>query len=100
MPDFTSGIQAASALSSMPLKGKRLGLIRETRGEGVSADVSAAIASAARHFEQLGAVVEEVRDCVQYNVYTMHISLVQPRILGSWEECWRWCMCDCMCACA
>lgn len=59
--DFAAGLLPASALSSAPLKGKRLGLIKETMGEGVAPEVVAAIQSAAKHMESLGAVVEEVR---------------------------------------
>lgn len=60
VPDFTSGLLAASALSSKPLAGKRLGIITETMGEGVDSQVNEAVKRAAAHFESLGAVVEEV----------------------------------------
>eukprot|EP00798_Chlamydomonas_sp_ICE-L_P031197 gene31197-6344_t len=58
--DFTSELFDAAALADQPLKGKRLGLISETLGEGVQPEVEVAIRKAAKHFESLGAEVEEV----------------------------------------
>ncbi len=48
-------------LASRPLAGRRVALVRETLGEGCAAEVAGGVAAAARHLEQLGAVVEEVR---------------------------------------
>ncbi|KXZ47016.1 hypothetical protein GPECTOR_38g252 [Gonium pectorale] len=45
---------------SRPLAGRRIGLVRETLGEGVEPAVEAAVRGAAAHLESLGAVVEEV----------------------------------------
>lgn len=61
MPDFASGLVAASDLASKPLSGVRVGVITETTGEGVSAGISAAISQSLAHMESLGAAVEEVR---------------------------------------
>lgn len=60
MPDFTAGLQPASALGSTPLSGMRVGVIQQTMGEGVAAGVTAAVNGALQHMQQLGAVVEEV----------------------------------------
>ena len=60
MADYLSGLIPADQLGSSPLKGKKIGLIRETVGEGVSAGVNAAVQAAIKQLEQLGAVVEEV----------------------------------------
>jgi len=50
-----------SSLESKPLKGLRVGLIRETIDKGVDAGVISAIRAAAMHFEELGCSVNEVR---------------------------------------
>ncbi|MEW5302506.1 MAG: hypothetical protein WDW36_005286 [Sanguina aurantia] len=55
-----SCLQPAASHGSQPLLGQRIGLIRETMGEGVSKDVTDAVGFAARQLEALGAVVEEV----------------------------------------
>ena len=45
---------------SKPLSGRRLGLVTQTLGEGVSPEVEAAVRRAAGPLETLGAIVEEV----------------------------------------
>ena len=59
VPDFAEGLQSASSLDSSPLKGKTIGWIRETMGEGVDAGVHDAVENALRHMESLGASVSE-----------------------------------------
>lgn len=59
--DYAEGLPQASSLNSRPLAGKRIGIIKETIGAGVTAGVSDAFARAARHLESLGADVDEVR---------------------------------------
>lgn len=58
--DYAEGLPQASSLSSRPLAGKRIGIIRETTGAGVAAGVSDAFVRAARHLESMGADVDEV----------------------------------------
>ena len=60
IPDFAEGLQIASDLDSSPLKGKKIGWIRETLGDGVDAGVHDAVENALRHLESLGASVNEV----------------------------------------
>ncbi|XP_022148036.1 glutamyl-tRNA(Gln) amidotransferase subunit A, chloroplastic/mitochondrial [Momordica charantia] len=60
VPDFTSQFTAADLLESKPLKGLRIGLIRETLDNGVDSEVNSAIRSAASHLEELGCSVNEV----------------------------------------
>eukprot|EP00897_Mesotaenium_endlicherianum_P008203 jgi/Mesen1/7410/ME000388S06631 len=60
VPDFLSKIQPLEALSNRPLEGLRFGLVKETVGAGVDAEVVAAIQLAAAHLESLGATVSEV----------------------------------------
>ncbi|KAL6566593.1 hypothetical protein OROMI_014997 [Orobanche minor] len=60
VPDFPSQFVSASSLKSKPLKGMRVGLIRETIEDGVDAGVVSAIRAAASHFEELGCTVNEV----------------------------------------
>ncbi|XP_057741715.1 glutamyl-tRNA(Gln) amidotransferase subunit A, chloroplastic/mitochondrial [Arachis stenosperma] len=60
VPNFLSHFVSASSFESKPLKGLRVGLIRETIGDGVDAGVISAIHSAASHFEELGCSVNEV----------------------------------------
>ncbi|XP_022930890.1 glutamyl-tRNA(Gln) amidotransferase subunit A, chloroplastic/mitochondrial-like [Cucurbita moschata] len=58
--DFTSQFTAADSLESKPLKGLRIGLIRETLDNGVDGEVSSAIRAAASHLEELGCSINEV----------------------------------------
>ncbi|WJX31792.1 hypothetical protein P8452_20185 [Trifolium repens] len=60
VPNFLSHFDSASSLESKPLKGLRVGLIRETIEDGVDAGVVSAIRAAASHFEELGCSVNEV----------------------------------------
>ena len=62
VPEFTQGLEEVDRLASRPLQGKRLGIIQETIGQGVSPGVAAAFDRAARHLASLGADVHEV-DC-------------------------------------
>ncbi|KAK7387048.1 hypothetical protein VNO78_27524 [Psophocarpus tetragonolobus] len=60
VPNFQSHFVSVSSLESKPLKGLRVGLIRETIDDGVDAGVISAIRAAALHFEELGCSVNEV----------------------------------------
>ncbi|XP_050227758.1 glutamyl-tRNA(Gln) amidotransferase subunit A, chloroplastic/mitochondrial [Mercurialis annua] len=60
VPDFTSQFSASSLLESTPLKGLRVGIIRETLEDGVDIGVKSAISAAASHLEELGCSVAEV----------------------------------------
>ena len=60
VPDFTQGLEEVERFASRPLEGKRIGIIRETIGEGVSPGVNAAFDRAAQHLATLGAEVHEV----------------------------------------
>ncbi|GAK48413.1 aspartyl/glutamyl-tRNA amidotransferase subunit A [Secundilactobacillus oryzae JCM 18671] len=55
VPDFTAGLD-----DSASVKGMKIGLPKEFIGEGVDADVKAAILAAADKFRELGATVDEV----------------------------------------
>lgn len=52
--DFTIGLE-------QEVKGKRIGLPLEFFGEGIHPEVKAAVLKAAKEYERLGAIVEEVR---------------------------------------
>lgn len=60
VPDFTSQFSAVDSLESKPLKGLRIGLIRETLENGVDGQVNSAIRAAASHLEELGCFINEV----------------------------------------
>ncbi|KAK4275522.1 hypothetical protein QN277_018590 [Acacia crassicarpa] len=60
VPDFGSHFVSATSWESKPLKGLRIGLIRETLEDGVESGVVSAIRAAALHFEELGCTVNEV----------------------------------------
>ena len=60
VPDFYSHLSASMGNSSKPLQGKKIGLVKQTLGEGVDPQVEAAVRKAATHLESLGAIVEEV----------------------------------------
>ena len=63
VPDFTCGLEDVDRFSSRPLQGKRIGIIQETLGQGVSPGVAAGFDRAAKHLASLGADVHEV-DCL------------------------------------
>uniref|UniRef100_A0A061S6J9 Glutamyl-tRNA(Gln) amidotransferase subunit A, chloroplastic/mitochondrial n=1 Tax=Tetraselmis sp. GSL018 TaxID=582737 RepID=A0A061S6J9_9CHLO len=58
--DFARGLRAVDELASRPLEGRRVGIIRETMGEGVHGGVQAAVQAAAKQLQALGADVGEV----------------------------------------
>ncbi|XP_059301266.1 glutamyl-tRNA(Gln) amidotransferase subunit A, chloroplastic/mitochondrial-like [Lycium ferocissimum] len=60
VPDFASQFIASDQLDSKPLKGLRVGLIRETIEDGVDPEVISSIRGAASHLEELGCTVTEV----------------------------------------
>ncbi|XP_009800995.2 glutamyl-tRNA(Gln) amidotransferase subunit A, chloroplastic/mitochondrial [Nicotiana sylvestris] len=60
VPDFASQFIARDHLDSKPLKGLRVGLIRETIEDGVDPEVITSIRGAASHLEELGCTVTEV----------------------------------------
>ena len=60
VPNFLSHFVSKTSLESKPLKGLRIGLIRETLDDGVDPGVISAIRAAALHFEELGCSVNEV----------------------------------------
>ena len=60
VPDFMQGLQSMDSFASRPLQGKRIGVISEAVGQGVSSGVNEAFSRAARHLESLGAEVHEV----------------------------------------
>nr|GMD93627.1 glutamyl-tRNA(Gln) amidotransferase subunit A, chloroplastic/mitochondrial [Ipomoea batatas] len=60
IPDFTSQFISQENLESKPLKGLRVGVIRETIEEGVDPEVISSIRGAASHLEELGCTVTEV----------------------------------------
>ncbi|KAL5981124.1 hypothetical protein ACLOJK_029044 [Asimina triloba] len=60
VPDYASQLNSAEPLTSKPLKGLKVGVIRETLGDGVEGSIISLIQAAASHFEELGSVVTEV----------------------------------------
>ena len=60
VPDFTQNLEEVKRFASRPLQGRRIGIIQETIGKGVSPGVYAAFDRAARHLATLGAEVHEV----------------------------------------
>ena len=66
VPDFTQYLQSMDSFASRPLQGKKIGVISETIGQGVSPGVNAAFSRAARHLESLGAEVHEVCSMIDH----------------------------------
>ncbi|KAK8934973.1 hypothetical protein KSP39_PZI015136 [Platanthera zijinensis] len=60
VPNFAEELVSLSNIEAKPLKGLRVGLIRETIGAGVDAGVVSAIHAAGSHLEHLGCVLNEV----------------------------------------
>ncbi|KAF6160020.1 hypothetical protein GIB67_033104, partial [Kingdonia uniflora] len=59
VPNFASQF-VSTEFESKPLKGLRIGVIRETLRDGVGAEVVSTIQTAASHLEELGCIVTEV----------------------------------------
>lgn len=59
-PDFTTQFIAKDSWDSKPLKGIRVGVIRETIEGGVDPEVISSLHSAASHLEELGCIITEV----------------------------------------
>lgn len=60
VPDLVSQLVPVETLESKPLKGLRVGIIRETLADGVDMGVVSTIQSAAAHLGDLGCIVTEV----------------------------------------
>ncbi|KAH9295689.1 hypothetical protein KI387_039277, partial [Taxus chinensis] len=60
VPDYSSKLVPVEALDSKPLKGIKVGIIREAMGEGVDSGVISTIQAAVLHLEELGATLREV----------------------------------------
>lgn len=58
--DFSADIVGLDSLASKPLSGKKIGVIKETTGEGIEASVATALNNTIAHLESLGAIVEEI----------------------------------------
>lgn len=74
MPEFDTQFLSMDSFESKPLKGVRVGLIRETLEEGVDSGVRSATQEAASHLEALGCVVTEVcsSDFLLFNVFFVY----------------------------
>ncbi|KAL0301394.1 UNVERIFIED_CONTAM: Glutamyl-tRNA(Gln) amidotransferase subunit A, chloroplastic/mitochondrial [Sesamum radiatum] len=60
VPDYQSQFVAIDYLESKPLKGLRVGVIRETLENGVDSEVISSVRDAVSHLEELGCTVTEV----------------------------------------
>ncbi|KAG6482079.1 hypothetical protein ZIOFF_058706 [Zingiber officinale] len=60
VPDYASFLMSTDHFESTPLKGLKVGMIRETIGDGVDVGVISSIKAAALHLEELGATITEV----------------------------------------
>ncbi|KAH9745790.1 glutamyl-tRNA(Gln) amidotransferase subunit A [Citrus sinensis] len=60
VPDFTSQLISASLLESKPLKGLKVGVIRETLENRVDSGVKSTVLGAVSHLEELGCTLSEV----------------------------------------
>ena len=57
---YTAALPAVEAMPSAPLKGRRLGVVQQTQGDGVAPGVAAAVAAAVARLAALGADVVPV----------------------------------------
>ncbi|CAI9090258.1 OLC1v1024991C1 [Oldenlandia corymbosa var. corymbosa] len=60
IPDFTSQFTSVDDMESKPLRGLRVGVIRETLEDGVDSTVVSSLQYAASHLEDLGCTISEV----------------------------------------
>ena len=58
--DFLQYVDESNILIKKPLKGKKIGLIKETFGDGVDDEIQEAIKNVAKQLEMLGAAIEEL----------------------------------------
>ena len=82
MPDFTKGLEEVSNFASQPLKGKKIGRVTQTMGDGVDPAVHDAVESGLRHLESLGASISEV--CA----FRCSMQIRVRRFVGSLSESW------------
>ena len=59
--DFAAQLLPASTLDSSPLRGRKVGLLKQLTGSGVDPAIDDAFQAACRQLQSLGASVEEVR---------------------------------------
>lgn len=69
MPDFTTQFISATLLESKPLKGLRVGIIRETLDNGVDTGVKSVVLGAVSHLEELGCTLSEVPLTFSHSCY-------------------------------
>ncbi len=63
VPDYAAGLQAAEHFGSHPLRGRRIGVLRDGSGDGgMHPAVTKAVTDAAAHLQSLGAEIQEVPD--------------------------------------
>ncbi|EPS68649.1 hypothetical protein M569_06115, partial [Genlisea aurea] len=60
VPDFESHFVSKDGFESKPLRGVRVGIIRETLGDGVDSEVVSAVHGAISHLEELGSILSEI----------------------------------------
>ncbi|PKA60462.1 Glutamyl-tRNA(Gln) amidotransferase subunit A, chloroplastic/mitochondrial [Apostasia shenzhenica] len=60
VPDFAKELVSLNNVDSKPLNGLRVGLIKETIGEGVGIGIVSVVKAAASHLEQLGCELTEI----------------------------------------
>ena len=60
VPDYAAKLVPVEALDSKPLKGIKIGVIRETMGDGVDSGVISSIQTSALRLKELGAALTEV----------------------------------------
>lgn len=61
VPDYAAGLQAAEHFGSHPLRGRRIGVLRDgSEDAGMDPAVTKAVADAAAHLQSLGAEIQEV----------------------------------------
>lgn len=73
VPDYLAGLQQASG----DLKGKRVGVIKETFGEGLDAEVQKTVEAAIAQLQELGAEVKEI-SCPQFRLGLPTYYIIAP----------------------
>ena len=74
MGNCTDLLSPRECMTSVPLRGLRVGIISDTLGEGVDPQVESLVMEAARHFETLGATVDNVSmPCYAYGLPAYYV---------------------------
>lgn len=84
--DYLGALLPAEQLNSQPLKGKTLGVVKQTMGDGVDPSVKAAVTAACAHMESLGAKVRMLASPLTSCCRVLRAEYAASRVGGKREQ--------------